>query len=129
MRTADLSISLGGSSILYLALALLAALAAFVFYRYTLPPLPSRLRALLSLLRGVVLALLLLILFEPILRFIDHHVQQPVVAALIDASQSMTIRDAGGERGQRARDALKRQLLTNLPAGIRTALLPFSSKL
>jgi len=129
MRTADLSISLGGSAIFFIALLLLAALAAFVFYRYTLPPLPPRLRTLLSLLRGFALALLLLVLFEPVLRFIDRHMQEPVVAALIDASQSMTIRDSGGDRAQRTSDALKQNKFTNLPGGIRTVYLPFSSKL
>jgi hypothetical protein len=129
MRTADLSISLGGSTLFFVALVLLAAFAAFVFYRYTLPPLPSRLRAFLSLLRGLALALLLLVLFEPILRFIDHHVQEPVVATMIDASQSMTIRDAGGDRAQRTRNALQQHVFTNFPGGIGTLYLPFSSRL
>jgi hypothetical protein len=106
MTPAAFSMSLSGSVLLYVASFLVAMAGAFLFYRYTLPPLPGRLRVTLSLLRGAALGLLLLLLFEPVARFTSSHTQPPVIAVLVDNTQSMTIRDAAGDRAAAVRQFL-----------------------
>ncbi len=98
MTLAAMSISFGGN-IFILVLFLLALIAAAIlFYRYTLPPLPGKKRFLLSALRALALCLLLGILFEPVLRSITTTEQPPIVAMLVDVSQSMSIHDGTGDR-------------------------------
>ena len=98
MTLAVMSISFGGN-IFLLVLFLLAMIAASIlFYRYTLPPIPGKKRFLLSLLRALSLCLLLGILFEPVLRSITTTEQPPIVAVLVDVSQSMSIHDGTGDR-------------------------------
>ncbi len=101
-----LSISFGGNIFLFFLCAAVALAAAFFFYRYTLPPLPQRTRLTLSGLRGLSLALLLLLLFEPVARFTTTTRQDPVIAVLVDNTQSMTIRDAAGDRAAAVRSFL-----------------------
>jgi hypothetical protein len=100
------SLSLAGSLLLLIAAAAAAVGAAFLFYRFTLPPLPGGRRVTLSLLRGAALALLLLLLFEPVARFTSTRTQDPVIAVLVDNTQSMTIRDAAGDRAAAVRSFL-----------------------
>lgn len=129
MIIASVSISLGGNVVLFLLSALLLAGAAALFYRYTLPPLPPRRRLLLSILRALALALLLLILFEPILRLLKQEQQQPVIAVLADNSQSMTIKDAGGDRAAELRALVGSKQFSSFPFGAVVKYFPFSSKL
>jgi hypothetical protein len=126
MTPAAFSMSLSGSVLVYIAAFVVAMGLAFLFYRYTLPPLPGRLRVTLSLLRGAALALLLLLLFEPVARFTSSHTQPPVVAILVDNSQSMSIRDAAGDRA-----AAVRQFLSSpgAPAGAVTRYVTFAGAL
>ncbi len=95
---ANLSMALGGSVVLLLIAALLAIGLAVLFYRITLPPLPRRVRILLSAMRAIALMLLLFLLFEPIARNVHHDTTPPAVAVLVDVSQSMSLVDAGGSR-------------------------------
>ena len=127
MIAADLSISLGGNVVL--AVLLVAGLIglAVLFYRFTLPPLPPRRRMLFSALRSCSLVLLLLLFFEPLLRFIRTIEQQPAIAILIDDSQSMSIRDNAGDRAAAIRKLLGARYLSNLPA--ETKYFRFASKL
>src|SRR5512140_1849284 len=98
MTLGALSISFGGSILFFLLCAAIAVGAAFFFYRFTLPPLPRGTRLTLSVLRSLSLALLLLLLFEPVARLTTTTRQEPVIAVLVDNTQSMTIRDAAGDR-------------------------------
>src|SRR5438105_15686002 len=100
MNIPEIAISLGGNLAFFIVLLALFVGLAILFYRFTLPPLPSRRRLLLSALRSLSLALLLMIFFEPIVRLIQQRHQQPVVAVLVDNSQSMTIKDGAGDRAE-----------------------------
>ena len=129
MIFAALSISLNGSVPLVVALLLVLCALAFLFYRYTLPPLPPVRRYTLSILRSLALMLLLLIFFEPVFRRIQTDEQEPVVAVLVDDSQSMTITDARGDRSAQMRSLLTNIISGDLPAGTTIQYIPFSSAL
>ncbi len=129
MIIASVSISLGGNILLFLLSMLLLAGAAVLFYRYTLPPLPSGKRFMLSALRALALVLLLLIFFEPILRLLKQDNQQPVIAVLVDDTQSMTLNDAAGERAVELKTLLNGKQFSSLPSGTVVKYFPFSSKL
>lgn len=125
MVLASISIALGGSLTLLVLLLLVCTGLAVLFYRYTLPPLPTSRRIVLSVLRAIALALLLFIVFEPVIRFVSTDQQPPTVAVLIDDSQSMTIRDDSTA----VRQFLKAKHLEGLPSGVRVRYFTFSSKL
>lgn len=129
MTTADILLSLQGSTFLAVLFLAVSTAGAFLFYRFTLPPLPTGRKILLSLLRAVSLSLLLLLLFEPILRIVHRDEQPPVVAVLIDDSQSMTIRDRSGIRGETVRKWLSGRPLADLGDGIRTGYYSAASAL
>jgi len=69
---------------------------SFLFYRYTLPPVARSKRILLTVLRALSLSLLLILLFEPLLRLVFSSQEPPVLAVLIDNSKSLQIVDKGG---------------------------------
>ncbi len=128
MTVADATISLNGSVAVLAVGVLLLAGATYLFYRFTLPPLPSRRRFTLSALRALGLVLLLMILFEPIIRLVRRQDQRPVVAVLIDDSQSMTIRDGAGDRAQILRAILSKSIGKHLPPSAEVKYYTFSSK-
>jgi len=87
------------SPALAVALAVLAAYAAaFLSYRRTLPPVSTATRMVLTILRGTALSLLVLLLFEPVVRAVFVSSRHPLLAVLIDNSSSMRLRDASGRR-------------------------------
>lgn len=80
-------------------LLLLAAVALSAFiYRHTVPPVSRAKRFTLIALRSAALFLLLLLLFEPLLRLVFVSRQRPSIAILIDNSKSMGISDRTGDR-------------------------------
>ena len=83
---------------LLLAAALVAAVALSVWaYRIAIPPLPARARRLLPALRAVALALLLLLLAQPVLE--RAIAGRPRLLVLVDRSLSMDL--PVGARGER----------------------------
>jgi len=129
MAIAEISISLGGNVLVFLLFGLVLAALALLFYRFTLPPLPQRTRSLLSLLRSFALIFLLMALFEPVSRFVRHTEQPPVVAVLLDNSQSMTINSSPAARKKQVQDLIGQGLLHKLPSGARLQYYPFDAKM
>ena len=76
-----------------------AVLLAIYFYRRSPREISPRLRRVLSVLRGLALALLVLILLRPVLRIPQAVTHDAFVAVLVDDSASMTINDADGKGG------------------------------
>ncbi len=126
---ASLSMALGGSVFLLLLVALIAVILAVLFYRVTLPPLPRRVRIILSAIRAAALVLLLLLLFEPIARSVHHSEMPPAVAVLVDASQSMSLVDAGGDRAAELKTFLQWSGRNLRVPGATVLYYPFASKL
>jgi hypothetical protein len=92
------------ASVVLLAVLILAAAAFSVYtYRYTVPEITRRRRIVLTTLRALALAMLLFLIFEPILNLRRTRMVPPRVAVLMDDSKSMTIRDGNTERGQAVR--------------------------
>ena len=92
-----MSLSLG-YPVWLLLLALIAAgsLTYWVYYRTT-PALPRPRRVLLGGLRFLSLALLVVLLFEPVIRQLDRDEVPPTLAVLVDNTQSLGPRDTASD--------------------------------
>ena len=129
MLIASISLALGGNLFIFILLIIAAIGAAILFYRFTLPSLPLRLRIILSALRSLSLVLIILLLFEPVFRLVNRSDKPPTLAILIDDSQSMTIKDGVGDRVDAMKRFLKGKHFENLPSDVRVQYYAVSSKL
>jgi len=88
----------------YLVALVAAAVGAWWFYHRIPETVGRGLRGVLVVLRGVGIALLVVLLMEPVLSFVRTANERPVIAVLIDRSRSMAIADgtAGATRGDEA---------------------------
>ncbi len=129
MIIGDLSFSIQGNYLFLSILLLIGIGLALLFYRYTLPPLPPARRIVLSSLRALTLSLLLLLFFEPVLRLINRNDEPPTIAVLVDNSQSLTLRDSTGERGEAVRSYLKTEPFKSIASPARVMTYAFSSTL
>ncbi len=87
-----------------------AVFAAIYFYRRAPGSLGRRKRTLLSVLRGVALGLLVLILFQPVLKVPQPVTKDCYVVVLADNSGSMKIDDAGAKGARADKDKRKSRL-------------------
>lgn len=108
MKYTELDLVLSWPLIVLVALSGLAVAYSFWSYRETLPPVAAWKQHTLSVLRSVSLLLILFLLFEPILSLAYQETSRPVVAVLVDQSESMAIPDDRTER-----DSVVRGLLNN----------------
>ncbi|MBI4417185.1 MAG: VWA domain-containing protein [Ignavibacteriales bacterium] len=105
-------------SLFFLFVAVLVAvMISIAHYRRTNPPVPPRLRALLTLLRASALAFMCLLLGEPILSFLNRNTLPPTTVILLDNSRSMTISDRTGSRSDQLLSALDRADIRQLTEG------------
>lgn len=113
-------------------LLLLGVLAvAFVIWFYRrVPTSAGRLRPLLVVLRSAGLLLLFVALVEPVLAISRTITERPVVALLLDASRSMSVRDGtGGERrGDEAVSLLNEVVLPRVARDAHLVAFAFSSE-
>ncbi|MDX1741605.1 MAG: vWA domain-containing protein, partial [Rhodothermales bacterium] len=93
-----MDLSFGLTPVLLILCVVVAATASYLTYRGTTPVLTTGRRAVLSGLRLTSLAAILFLLFEPVLSRFTVVTEDPVLAVLIDASESMQLPapDAGG---------------------------------
>lgn len=82
----------------YLLLVGAAFLVATISYQRTVPELPSGMRAFLILLRTLGMSLLLIALFEPVLRIVRSTEYQPSVVIAVDESRSVVTGSTSAER-------------------------------
>jgi len=123
----SIELSFSSSPLVPVLLLLAAAGAAYLCYRVTLPPVSRTMRLLLAGLRGAALALVLLLLVEPVLRAVAVVRRSAVVAVLADASESMAITDARGSRAATLRALLANVIPGAVPPGTDMALYTFGS--
>ena len=107
------------------AAVLLIALAFYV-YRYTVPPVTTKKRIVLSIFRSLALILLLAAIFEPLFRRSHTAVTKPVIALLADNSLSMTLTDGNGSREKTLRSLLNSDALRSETDEAELALYGFS---
>lgn len=120
-----IQLSSTASPVLLILVALVAAAAAFLVYRYTLPPVSKAERIQLALLRTLALFLLCFLLFEPVARLVFVSTQPPALAVLVDNSRSMQLVDRGGNRADQLRDLLRHTLNSLVPQGGTTRIYAF----
>ncbi|MBA3707562.1 MAG: hypothetical protein H0W83_01935 [Planctomycetes bacterium] len=107
-RQGEIGFSIPIAAELRVVFVLLAAGAAYWLYRKSRQAVAPVRRRVLFALRASVLAVLLLMLFGPVLRLPKLTSDETFVAFLLDSSQSMTLEDSasGGARFSAARTAL-----------------------
>ncbi|GIV61809.1 MAG: hypothetical protein KatS3mg044_0675 [Rhodothermaceae bacterium] len=105
----------------WLVLCLLGAAGlTYWTYRTTVPALPVGRRLVLGGLRFVALAILLFLLFEPVLRRLATREQPPVLAVLLDTSQSLRLAQPDSTATPRLiRDVIQRLPTDRVPGEIR----------
>ncbi len=126
MLIADVHVSLLGGLAAAVVFAVVAVLAAWLSYRRTIPPLPTGRRALLTALRSVMMGVLALLLAEPVIQFVDTRTDAPVVAVLLDNTQSVTV--AGKDSGDGIRAFLAAAPASG-PGGAAVRYFPFTGRI
>lgn len=93
----------------------------------------SRVRIILGALRSICLALVLICLAQPVLTHTRAASERPSLAALVDDSGSMQVRDAaeegatGASRGEKVREVLHSRAWTNLSKRFDLSIIAFSA--
>ena len=106
----DFNLNIHGSLFLLLLIAAAFIALSIYIYRWTIPPVPGWLKRILTALRIASLIIILFILFEPILNISWKRTEKPVVAVLLDNSASMTLKDNGAVRADKAMAILRSDL-------------------
>lgn len=114
MLPTEASLTFAYSPWFYAAAALAAAGMAYAVYRYTLPPVAAGRRTVLWILRAAALVLLIFLLFEPVLSFLESKRRDPVYAVLVDRSSSMGVEAAGRSRAAELHTVLRSRALREL---------------
>lgn len=112
------------------ALLLATAAGALISWNaYRRVPLPANRRTVLSAIRFLALAWLIVCLMRPVSPPRDTDLHDSVVPILVDGSRSMGLADASGERRiDRARTLLSRDVLPQVSAHFRTDMLRFGDR-
>lgn len=118
----------GNFFVFMLIMIVLIAITIFV-YRKTNPPISAYLRRLLIALRVITLAIIIFILFEPLLSISYNRVQKPITAVLVDVSASMNLRDARFLRSQEAINILRHPLFHEKQKDLSFQFFEFSDQL
>ncbi|MBA4313436.1 MAG: hypothetical protein C0417_12505 [Chlorobiaceae bacterium] len=129
MIVSAISLAVNGNIFVLIIELVVAVAAGFFFYRYTLPRVPLSSRILFSILRSSSLICLILLLFQPTLRFKSSSNQPPTVAILVDGTQSMMLNDNGESRSEKIIKYLRSEALNGFPNNIQLKYYSFSSKL
>jgi len=111
-----------GSTLLFILVFIFLGWLSYFVYRHTNPPAPTWLKTILTVFRFLALAIILFILFEPILKLSWQQKEKPIVAVLLDNSASMTLENNGESRAQKAISVLSSELFQN---GINDANLDY----
>jgi hypothetical protein len=110
-------------------LSIAAAAFSFWFYKDTIPPVTPFKKNLLASLRSVSLILVLFILFEPLLDLTYQKEERPLVAVLVDRSESMSISDSSGSRPSWVHQVTHSEILKKLSATHQIDYFSFSDAL
>ena len=110
----------------YSVFTLIGIIVGVVSYRSSFPPLNRLWRIFLAVLRGAMILLLGLFLIEPVLNLYSSELMQPMLAVLVDRSESMGVASEGSTRIDLA-DSLGRQILSDLEGNYK--LFSFSDSL
>lgn len=115
------SLALTSGNLLLFVLALAAGFALSVWtYRRTVPQTTPRRRRLLITLRAIGLALMLFVLFQPVLTLTKTNELSPRIALVLDNSKSMRLPQSGNDTSwvKNRRTAMMTSVSTAIPADI-----------
>ncbi len=98
----------GGPWYIYAVFAVLAIAISAYLYRVTIPPVDRRTRLALVFLRSIGLMALILLLYEPLVRFRRSDTIVPRIAVAVDVSRSMSMRDRSRDRASDLRGIVER---------------------
>jgi hypothetical protein len=110
----SIHLALAASAWWFILFALVLAAGSYLVYRYTLPPVSRLRKTILWLLRSAALALILLLIFEPVLSYLQNLSKPPVIALLVDHSASMGVATAKEDRGAELKRILASSTLRDL---------------
>jgi len=117
---------------LWLSIAIVSAALALIV-RAKMPPGdvgPRRLRAAsIWLLQSLLVAVLLLLLWQPVITVTELKPQQDIIAFLVDDSRSMALAESGSSREAQAIAALRGGVLAGVGRRFQTRLYRFDSQL
>ena len=99
---------------MFALIAVALIVLAVIVYQRTLPPIGSPRRRLLATIRAVVLVMILFLIFEPVLRWLDRNEERAKILLLVDRSASMSISDNGIVRDSLVENFLRRSELAYL---------------
>jgi hypothetical protein len=125
----NFSLTFYGSSLLFVLIFIFLGWLSYFIYRHTNPPAPTWLKTILTIFRFLALATILFILFEPILKLSWQQKEKPIVAVLLDNSASMTLKNNGESRAQKAISVLNSELFQNGVKDVNFNYHQFSYKL
>jgi hypothetical protein len=113
------SVDLALSYHVLIALAGLGAATGIAFwsYRHPVPPQTVFWRRLFVALRAIALWLIILLLGQPVVSLVERSLLPPVIDILVDDSQSISLRDARGDRRDVLRRALSSETFASLAEG------------
>lgn len=118
-----MSLSFGLSPLLLIPCLLVAAALGYWVYRQTVPALSTPKRLALTGLRTAALSLVLFLLFKPILQNIINTEQPPLLAVLVDDSQSLQMKVAEAadslDISEETRAAVRSFADENIPGRVR----------
>jgi hypothetical protein len=112
-----MTLSLSLNPFLLLLCVMIAAALTYWIYRDTVPRLSSGRKTVLMTLRFLALFLILFLLAEPILRRFERLTQPPVLAVLVDDSQSLSLTGETNEGDAFDLAEAMREALAGLPEG------------
>jgi len=126
----ELSLSISFSTFVIVAAALLSAALSFFVYRVTIPPIPTRIRFFLVVLRTFGLFLLFLLTAEPVISLFQRTLEPPEILVLVDNSRSMKLKDRMGNRETQVHALLKSGAFERLSeiGAVRTVLFDAQPK-
>ena len=112
---------------------LLFVLAALIFtlfiYRRTIPVSSKLLRRTLAALRYMSLAIVLLLLVEPVLALRWTSLRQPTIAILIDESASIALMDSTTRRSDRVKEIMRMPWISKLQESSNVKIMAFADSL
>jgi len=90
----EFSLSISGSTLFLILGIILFVLFSVYVYKYTLPKLETQAKTLFILIRSLILALIIFLLFDPVLSIINHTPDNPINYVFIDNSRSISLKDS-----------------------------------
>ena len=129
MKFENFELNLSGNYLLLIISIVVSILFSFYIYRNAIPKLNTILKWILISLRSLAIALILFIIFEPLINISWVFKQKPALAILIDNSASMSLQDNNISRSEVEKDIISKIKNMNNHKDNRLLYFTFADKL